>query len=484
MSFGVWAGIFSALIVVLAFSGFAIYWWGIRKSFSALLVNDGTPSANTMLLAGKTFTLSFRGSHVPSADWSYSTDNGVTYTTIQSAASGPVAWTVPSDAFSQQVFLRVSHGGVSLTSARLQVAPSLHMKTGQSPNTHLVVNAETVILWEGICELLTSENVKLQYGDGALFTDVGRHEYTVSVEKKAVVWGVDSSLANQSHYLRIITTDLVSQGYPGEVSAISDFAVGFDEGVNSGATSAGGVFSTFNLFATRNLSSDYINSDSYILFGQTIYGQFALSAGGTLGAYKVYYSFNDETFKEANFENVASNVFALVIPSKESLGGFDGTLSVKLEQTNTNTSPLPSIRVDGINVTARMHVPPNSVTQIGRDLYFSISTQAFDPSDETLQYSWYVRFPPALGRTLVPPNNVDTTQARDGVLSFHVTLDSDQCIDQFYAYHEDTKNGVADCVRTNLVKKNCLNLRASKPTHPTHVSDTYTTATLSTNCDE
>lgn len=401
---------------------------GIEVNSEVIRPDNGTVYTNRTAL-----TLGRVSKNVKHVDWAYSTDNGVTYTNIASkVAVDTTSWSIPEGIYSNNMKLQLTDSedpNRKLTSRRFRVVPHFDLVSGTKTVENYIVPNEVKIAYRTNCSLITSENLKLQISvDGVTFTPPPADDrFQVFPTESYVSWRVTSHTTGK-YYVRLITDNLVGQGYPDELQGTTINQLRFVANGDNRVTSAGNVFDSFEVYATdprgshqqviTNLGGDL--GSSWMSYGETIYFRFGLALGSDpLKLSDVQFSYQIEgtstwiTMSDVSVVSDTFNIYSWVIPSL-----IDGTISFKVEQTNSNIIPPASASIMGLNVSNTLHLFGQVTAQHNYEggwvaqVYLTIySTELY--SNEIASHGWSAKLNMCDGSTR------DLTQ-KDGTL--HLTV--------------------------------------------------------------
>jgi len=367
----------------------------MKPKFHQLLINNGKIGAGSTFTNGSTLSLEYVGSRIRKVDWSFSVDNGVTFSVIAAGSTTKaIQWVIPSNVYTVNCIIRVADTAkptkVYLNSARFFVTPFIHMTLGLKRNETIVIPNQFQITYDTNSNLFKNSNLVLKVSaDGINFSEPA-DPYSAVAGSSYLLWKLSSTLNQDKVFLRVETNDLVEQGYPAELSAVTPFQLEFTTNGNSSNNSVGDVFAGFSVFSDPSLTSILKTSAiddgrSWVMNNETLYMQFTLADGADpleLKDLSFQYQLDEsdwQTMEDVIVKSSITHEYEWTIPEDTPVSTI---MNLRVSQTNTETTPRPSRMIAGLKLSAKLHATVPSAR------YYNESS----PPTVTLQVQVYSSF--------------------------------------------------------------------------------------------
>lgn len=239
------------VVLVSALVAFLLYWFVFRHTtlpnhgadnFGTIAISDASSQAQAPQFAtGDTLQLKYTPSVTGFSGrsvWSLSTDGGQSFPfQISNPSLGnAVQWTIPNSVFTQQAVFKVADAAAPndyVTTSTVHpytIEPTFALLTGpgvtqagdsifQDTAVTSVVAADTALL--GLTEggFLVQITTDPQFQSGVTTANLLSTHIDTDQQRITLVWSASDFVLNV--YYRIVTTTLVNQGYPYELSAVA-----------------------------------------------------------------------------------------------------------------------------------------------------------------------------------------------------------------------------------------------------------------------
>lgn len=343
------------LVAVVAAIVSILYLVVMKKTLTDMMANGNIVKPGQTFMVGSTVTLTYKSTHIAHnrITWSYTTDKGATWIPIKSGATAVTSWIVPSTVFTNGGQFKVEGGGKTLLSPGfISFKPILIMTTGARPGHNFMVDSTIELQFTSTSSLLVSAGITLSISaDGVTYSPLDPTVYSVHVSADMIQLKLPSSMVGNILYFQMTTTNMISGGFPSELTATSGNPINIIAGQAGAVTAL--ILSNLVLYANPAFS-DVISVpgiQAYMMVGETVYCKFSTTSILTSNDYAVQYNSGNTGWIALPVTDLGGNAFQFNVPRVADTDDF----GVRVQQLNTNAKPFPMTMVNGLHVSTYLH---------------------------------------------------------------------------------------------------------------------------------
>lgn len=339
-----------ASLVVLGGTGIIVYFLRFRTKLQGVALQGLDRSR--IARPGAHITIRPRARQLRDWNLEFTTDGGQTFRQVkQNITTSSFEWILPEDTFSDQCVLRILNAtnvAQRADSAPFRVIPrfaltSVAMRAG----VKVYVPGTVVLDYATSSSLVESTNLKLQTSldHGVTWSDLSGDNHLVTVPRQQhVVWSVSSALSGHSGVrVRLMTTNLIAQGYDQELTAQGagtiDFRPAAQRAGDSGSNAAGGTSIDTVVFSALipSLHGSKSAAGAHFVPGEGVDLLYTLSSGSVSDANALVWSYSTNegvSFRTLTAFLISGQQFHVTIP----LGTFP-RIRFRLALNGTTNAP-------------------------------------------------------------------------------------------------------------------------------------------------